>query len=324
MGESSVVLFFMITGFLFFSKLMNARPEGLDWTRLFMSRVMRLGPLYLFAMVLMFVIVALLSKGTVRESTPLLAKHAIEWLAFTVVGGPDLNGVAGTPIITAGVTWSLQYEWAFYCALPIIALCLRLVPPRWFLVLGLFAVVAFAYWNPIGDKWLGFMGGISASYVSRWPISRQVASRTASSLVVIGCVAVAVGLYPTAYEIWPLVLLSIAFALIASGNNLFGVFIHPVSLTLGQMAYSIYLLHGIMLFVLFRFLVGWDASRLLTPTQHWMLVVGATPILVAVCYGTFRLIEHPAMRSTDSILRWFRTSATPLETFVHPETRRIG
>lgn len=46
-GQTSVALFFMITSFLFFTKLLNSNEKGIDWNRLFISRFLRLVPLYL-------------------------------------------------------------------------------------------------------------------------------------------------------------------------------------------------------------------------------------------------------------------------------------
>ncbi|HEY8707516.1 MAG TPA: acyltransferase family protein [Burkholderiaceae bacterium] len=42
LGSVSVVVFFMITAFLFTSKLLNARQGHIDWLRMLLSRVMRL------------------------------------------------------------------------------------------------------------------------------------------------------------------------------------------------------------------------------------------------------------------------------------------
>jgi peptidoglycan/LPS O-acetylase OafA/YrhL len=312
MGESSVVFFFMITAFLFCSKLMDAKyATTADWTRFFLSRLMRLGPLYLVVMIAMFSIVGVLSKGSMREPAALLAKHTAEWLAFTVLGGPDVNRVTGTAVITAGVTWSLPYELAFYCTLPVLALVLRRVPPLRFIVFGLGAGAGFAYLNPSPYKLAGFIGGILASFAVRSAFFREHAAKPLSSLIVIGSVAAAVAIYPTAYELGPLILLSIAFALIASGNDLFGILVHPLSRTLGRMAYGIYLMHGIVLFLTFRFAVGLDAAKSLSPIQHWTLVIGVTPVLLAICHASFRLIEYPGMRSTDGIYRWIRLQLRP-------------
>ena len=68
-GQSSVALFFMITGFLFYSKLINAhRHRSFDWERLYIARVLRLTPLYLFAVALMLFLVILKSAGALHES----------------------------------------------------------------------------------------------------------------------------------------------------------------------------------------------------------------------------------------------------------------
>lgn len=82
LGQSSVALFFMITGFLFFSKLIDARTKGIDWGRLFISRFMRLVPLYLFAMCSLFIIVCVLSDGILNEPLSILLQKIIQWLGF--------------------------------------------------------------------------------------------------------------------------------------------------------------------------------------------------------------------------------------------------
>ena len=39
-GESSVALFFMITGFLFYGKILAGRERAIDWTRLYISTLL--------------------------------------------------------------------------------------------------------------------------------------------------------------------------------------------------------------------------------------------------------------------------------------------
>jgi peptidoglycan/LPS O-acetylase OafA/YrhL len=48
LGQSSVELFFMITGYLFWSKT-YVRKKPVDWGYLYISRVLRIYPLYLFS-----------------------------------------------------------------------------------------------------------------------------------------------------------------------------------------------------------------------------------------------------------------------------------
>jgi peptidoglycan/LPS O-acetylase OafA/YrhL len=312
-GESSVLLFFMITGFLFFSKLIDGRTKSIDWGKLFVSRFLRLVPLYLFVIFLLFLVVAYLSKGEIKEPIPKLLNEAIQWLSFTIPGGPNLNGVANTFIITAGVTWSLPYEWIFYLSLPLLALTVRVTPPLPYIALSIAVIVGLAIWHPAHIHSLilvPFFGGITASLLVRSDLFRRFAVRRISSFISLGCIALAVTFYPSAFEAVPLLLLSVAFVLIACGNNMYGVLVSPISRTLGEMAYSIYLLHGITLFIFFNFILGITASRELTPLAHWLLVAGITPVLLSLCFLTFRYIESPAMRSTTTFTAWLRSRAT--------------
>jgi peptidoglycan/LPS O-acetylase OafA/YrhL len=312
-GESSVLLFFMITGFLFFSKLLDGRTKSIDWGKLFVSRFLRLVPLYVFAIFLLFLVVAYLSKGEIKEPIPKLLNEAIQWLSFTILGGPNLNGVANTYVITAGVTWSLPYEWIFYLSLPLLALTVRVIPPFPYIALSIAVIAGLTIWHPAHIHSLilvPFFGGITASLLVRSDLFCQFAIRRISSFILLGCIALAVTFYRSALDAVPLLLLSAAFILIACGNNLFGVLVNPVSRTLGEMAYSIYLLHGITLFVFFNFILGITASRELTPLAHWLLVAGITPVLLSLCFLTFRYIESPAMRSTATFTAWLRSRAT--------------
>jgi peptidoglycan/LPS O-acetylase OafA/YrhL len=313
-GESSVLLFFMITGFLFFSKLIDGRTKSIDWGKLFVSRFLRLVPLYLFVIFLLFLVVAYLSKWEIKEPIPKLLNEAIQWLSFTILGGANLNGVANTFIITAGVTWSLPYEWIFYLSLPLLALTVRVIPPLPYIALSIAAIAGLTIWHPHFHSLIlvPFLGGITASLLVRSDLFRQFAIRRISSFISLGCIALAVTFYPSAFEAVPLLLLSVAFVLIACGNDMYGVLVSPISRTLGEMAYSIYLLHGITLFVVFNFILGVGDSRALSPITHWLVVAGITPVLVFVCFLTFRYIESPAMRSTTTFTAWLRSRAAML------------
>ncbi|MCX7193034.1 MAG: acyltransferase [Proteobacteria bacterium] len=310
-GQSSVVFFFMITGFLFFSKLLNGRISGVDWGRLFVSRFLRLVPLYFFLIILFFLLVAYFSKGRLLEPAPKLIYGMIKWLGFRVLGAPDLNGIKNLSLPVASITWSLPYEWFFYCSLPLLALIIKITPPVRYIALG-FVSIAGMVWYPNMDILIlvPFLSGITAAFLVRSDWFQRFAVRRMSSLISLSCVGLAVSAFPSAYEITPLILLSVAFWLIASGNSLFGILVNPVSRTLGEFSYGIYLLHSITLFAVFNFIIGLPESRALTPISHWLVVTGITPVLVFICFMTFRFIERPAMRSTATVTAWLRAHLT--------------
>jgi len=279
--------------------------------------VLRLVPLYLFAMAVMFAIVGRLSGWTLREPLPRLLKGLATWLGFTFAGAPDLNGVEGTLIIVAGVTWSLVYEWLFYLSLPILGIATRVRPSVPYLLLSLAvalavgAVMVTTGWKP-GIFVVGFFGGgMTAALLVRCARFCAFARNPIASVAVIASLGLLVALYPSAYGYVPVLLLTFAFSLIAAGSSLFGLLTTPMSRVLGDISYSVYLLHGIFLFVLFRGVIGSERASGLQPAAHWTVIALLTPLLVAGCYATYRLVERPAMDSTPRLLGRLRSPVEP-------------
>ncbi|MEB0078487.1 acyltransferase [Pseudomonas sp. CCI3.2] len=312
-GQTSVFLFFMITGFLFFSKLLDAKTKPVDWGRLYVSRVLRLAPLYLLVMVLLFIVVFYLSNWTLREPLLPLLKGVVQWLSFSALGEPDLNGVANTSLIVAGVVWSLPYEWLFYLALPLLALGIGRQPVWRYVVI---AVVLYAVMKLLHLRVLmvyPFAGGLAAALIIRVERFKEFATCKRASLLVLMCLVLVVTLNTGRSNMTvPLFLLIVAFCLIACGNNLFGVLTSKVSRTLGEMAYSIYLLHGLVLFSTMTFVIGIDSVKMLSPFVYWSLIVAITPVLITLCAATFKWVEQPAMHKTERVTAWLRSYRQPL------------
>lgn len=306
LGQTSVALFFMITGFLFYTKLIESRSSGIDWGKFFISRLLRLLPLYLFAMLLLVLITIYRSNGTLNEPAWAMVKNLIKWLTFTMFGAPDLNGLSDTWIVMAGVTWSLPYEWFFYLALPVIALTVRSVPPTLYFLIGVVGL-AFAFKQGLEmHNLLAFGGGIFSALAVRDDSIRNIAASKIASPILIACFIIVVSLFPTAYGYPQLALISVAFTLIAAGCSLYGVFTNVVSKTLGEMAYSIYLLHGIILFTVINLLVGVDNAARMSPLSYWILIIGVTPMVILISFTTFTRIERPSMNRAPNVTAWLR------------------
>jgi len=311
-GQSGVAFFFMITGFLFFAKVSASGAGEIDWLRLYVSRLLRLGPLYLVVVLVMFSLVLLMSHGNLNDTPLRLLKSVIQWLTFTVLGAPDINAFDHTRIIVAGVTWSLPYEWFFYLSLPVFAWALKASPPRIYLILSAVCLVALIAWRPAFYHLIWFGGGVVAVALVRYPIFRRFAQRPSASLLIIVCVAATVWIFPTSYAPVPVLLLCIAFSLIAGGNTVFGILNNAVSRTLGEFAYSIYLLHGLLLFLAFGLLIGPAQAKLLSPLMHWAVVLAITPVLLLLSFASFRFIESPPMQRSRQGTEWLRKMAARL------------
>ena len=91
-----------------------------------------------------------------------------------------------------------------------------------------------------------------------------------------------------------------AFVLIASGNDLFGLLTAPASKYLGTISYSVYLLHGIVLFCVLRLVNLVYPIQGMNPLHFWLLA-GICGLLVIVFAGiSYRYIEYPFLRLKPS------------------------
>lgn len=305
-GQASVALFFMITAFLFFHKLLEARTRGVDWLHLAVSRLLRIAPLYLFAVCCIALIVGVLTDWQLRDPPGKLIKQLIRWLSFTILGAPDLNGFPRSGLIVAHVTWSLCYEWFFYALLPLMAMALGMHPPRKIILLSLLCLAGIVWWEPSLIVSAPFAGGMLAAVLVRDEGVLAWGKGRSATLLCLACLILVPLCFATAYAPLPIALLSFAFLIVASGNTLFGVLNWRVSRMLGSMAYSIYLLHGIVLFVALNIAMAPAQAAAMGETPFWMMIVLLTPVLVCISFLSYSLIEKPALRRAGAVSTMLR------------------
>jgi peptidoglycan/LPS O-acetylase OafA/YrhL len=306
-GGGSVDLFFMITAFLFWSKLIDSRSKRISWLRLYVSRILRLFPMYLVMVLLLLMIVGLATRFQLREPPRQLFGSILRWLDFTALGAPDINSFAETRNIVARVTWSLPYEWWLYCSLPVCGLFFAAVRPKVWLYLSIAGTGAGIYLAATHSELTlltVFVGGIMAAFLVRRKQFCALVSGRVGSVVCLAFLALAPILFPITHSLPGIALLSAGFIIIACGNNLFGILTWPASRLLGEITYSIYLLHGMLYFVVFRYLIGPPGAAELSLTAHWLVVFACTPVLIVVSYCTFRMIEAPAMAAVPAVTEW--------------------
>jgi len=296
-GQICVCLFFMITAFLFVGKLLHSRDKKIDWSSLYRSRFFRIAPLFFANLAFVLLIVALQSGLQLNVPWNKLLKSIGRWAIFTIPGIPDINGHKDTYQINAGVMWSLGYEWLFYVTLPLIALILngerRLL---WLLGSAIASATIFHYTHDIAIDSM-FAGGTLAAFLVRKKELVKLLKGPVYSVIAVLALLTVLLLCPTAYALKPLILLSFVFLVVASGNSFFGIFHSRVSIFLGEISYSIYLVHGLVLYVLLNCLVGKDkAATLSFPAYLTFISLAVVPLVVILSTLTFRLIEQPGMR----------------------------
>lgn len=304
LGDLCVKVFFMITAYLFVGKIIDSHERPMDWWTLFVSRVMRLTPLYLFALSGLLVMTGILTRWTPHESYRELTDHIGQWVAFTMVAAPDVNRLPDTSLLVAGVTWSLAYEWLFYLSLPLLALVLlKPVPVTAVLICGCLLLWMLIIKPKVIFPW-SFIFGAAAAIVARTASVARALRSPAASLAVCVVMGWIFLVQNTVFAKASTLALMLAFIPIACGNSMFGILTSRASLLLGELSYSIYLLHGLLLSVIFDLVLGHALAGTLSPWQHWMIVAGAGIALVALSTLTFRVIERPCIRSAPRLAAW--------------------
>ena len=303
-GDSSVVLFFMVTGFLFYTKLIEAYNKPFDWLRLYVSRFLRITPLYFLVVMVLLFLVFIVSDFKITESPVLIFKKIIMWLGFGIIDTPDINNVTNTNYITGGVIWTLKYEWLFYFSLQIVSWLAFKIKCNWKTIL--FSLIGFSfvfyYLKPDGIILLSFAGGIAAALLNRTEKIKNFAISFIGSIIALVCLISTIIFFDSPYDYIPLLLLSIFFIIIANGNSLFGILQLKVSRALGQISYTIYLVHGLLLYITFNFILKNEYSV----TIHWMIISLVGVALVLVCRIIYELYEGKLLLLTSRLTNKIR------------------
>ena len=223
LGQSSVALFFMISSFLFISKLLNFKRAEYPWKSFFIGRFFRIVPLYSLSFVLIVLIVGILSEWTLQVSAVEFLKSMIRWSGFGILGQPDFNGVEYTAIINSYVNWSLLYEWLLYFSLPFISIFILKARPKIFYLIGsiLFFLFAWQFRNLEIQHLLSLSGGAIAALIFKYNTTKINFNQFFISMIMIGALIMVIQ-FPTSANLIAKLFLMLTFILISLGNDLFG------------------------------------------------------------------------------------------------------
>ena len=285
LGGEAVIIFFMITTFLYWSKAI-AQKGDLDAGSLYRSRFLRLAPMYLFsAGVVVFSI--LIQSGFDIDIRQFL-KDLLSWMSLGLETTITTNNLSILPV-NAGIHWTLHFEWFFYLLLPILATALK----RKEALIMVIPIAGFALSSPYRGYWAIFFFGIIAAHIYNKFPKISFFSKPISSLVpILGVILVYLINYKpysfTQYAVSLVVFLSFVY-----GADIFGLLKTHVAKFLGIMSYSIYLLHGIVLYTLLNSVDYFYPVTSLTAVQFWLLMIIAGFLTISVSTLTYRYIEHP-------------------------------
>ena len=306
LGAGGVALFFMITGAVFYPRIL-AGFAATSWTSVYLGRAFRLLPLIAVSVaVVVAVIVARMPHPVVDAR---LFGAAARWL--TAWGEPPLLGFPDSGRINAYVLWSLRLEWLFYLlALPACAAAMALLHARRLPTVALpLALLGLLGAARIGAGVAGldigilkyftlFAVGMLAFECQARPRLRAMLAQPRVGWLAAAGLLLGVVATPVPFD-WSLPLFGCFFACVICGNDLGGVLRGRGALVLGECSFGIYLLHGIALYLLFD---GGATAHIATGLLP-VLLPAAMVVVVAVTAATYLLVERPAIRLGKTVTR---------------------
>jgi peptidoglycan/LPS O-acetylase OafA/YrhL len=291
LGMAPVTLFFFITGFLFWSKLIanpNQQPA-----KFLAARVRRLGPAYLGGAALMLTLVAAFSHFRLHDS---LLDVAYDVVRVVLGQSPKINGLSFAPWLY-GVTWTLQFEFMFYLLVPFLG---------WFaetlwktlLFIGLCNLLylitlanADNHWHMRGfyplQTLLHFLGttfcvGFVTAHLVRHEKVRKLARAAWAAPVALAVLMCTLFFLPPWYGPRESLCLAVPFIIVAGGGSFWGALRRPVLLFLGQISYSVYLIHCMLFAAVLIPLFNVFGPALRSPELYWSVVLLMGPIIVGM------------------------------------------
>ncbi|MBS0252876.1 MAG: acyltransferase [Proteobacteria bacterium] len=307
LGQASVGLFFIITGFLFWGKILRSGGR-LDFPELLVGRAFRIGPVFL-TLIITLMAFAIVSQGfAVVVPAKVLMLELLQNLSLGILPVSGFNGV-DLPHQLAGVTWTLVYEWEFYLFLPAVA-CLawrRDVTMPAIAGLLVAAIVIAALTRASGFIIMAqFLTGMFCATLSHRELKPKLQPWLLSALAA-ACLVIAYGHYPdTLRKPWATAFLGLAFYFVISGADLFGLLRLRASHRLGAISYDLYLCHGAVLAAVFAIPALRDAA-LTSRLTYWVVLASIVTVAVMLALALHVWIERPGMALGRRVIARLRT-----------------
>lgn len=298
LGPDCVSFFFIITGFLFWSKAIHNGAK-VDAIKLWKNRLLRIAPMYLFSVLIMLGMAADASRYRLRESPGELVMHVLGCCSLGV-GLPDVNGV-NLGRFHAFVSWTLKYEWLFYIGLPLLAwfatpkrllwLCAMSVP------LGLMIAPYFSVYDP--EKFVFFLLGMVAAQLVAANLLGRYCRSIFWPLVAIALLTAVTAIYGARWN--KFALMFVIFMPIAYDSGLFALLRWRATKFLGTISYSVYLLHGIVIYLVFKAVNDVVPLETIKPLAFWCIACCCGLVTIVVSAITYRWVEHPFLSAGGSV-----------------------
>lgn len=286
-GSIGVGMFFLITGFLFGFKLFKEKFNIKDF---FISRIRRIIPLYIFSVFLVIFVVFYINDFNINQNIQNLVISISTWFSFNFVDFLPINNDNRVFSIQS-VYWTLKWEWIFYFSLPMLFFIKTKLFKNKFVFIILLLLVTFLL--KLTFVFIFLLGILSAIiHLENIQINKMI-------LNIVGLISIAIVFYKynSVYASLPSFLLFLFFLSIVISNNLSFLLNLKIVRFFGTISYSIYILHNILLFLVFYIYDKYINKIIeISSLEMWLIGLICLSITTIVSILTYIYIEHKFYR----------------------------
>lgn len=292
LGSFGVQIFFCITGFLFFDRIIKNNGE-MSWNRFYEARIKRICPLFYTACIAYFIIAFVENKSVSLSASDL--QTAVSLMSFGFIESSMKIGEFNLYPIN-GVIWTLVHEWRFYFALPLIAYAYanKKIGPL-VLLIAIIAAITDLYNSPL-VCWAYFLTGIITAIIYNKKISYLKSMSSLFSVIAIICLIVTMGAKINQGYNWQRYVISSIFFFSIILSSPFWLRFGPLKI-LGEISYSVYLLHLPILYVAIKLLNQFTDLNTISFNSYWFFILIVDVFIVFISSISFRFIESRFMNT---------------------------
>lgn len=286
LGDVPVSVFFMITSFLFFDRLIQKQGK-IDFKEFYAKRALRILPMYIFMVISVMITFFIFGiNGGVKDIVTTL----ISWLSFSFLPVKSLSDDLVGGRAAAGVIWTLAIEWKFYLLIPFIATFTTTLRTSAYLVIASSISVASFFYLGLMDERdsviaLCFFTGMASALIFnlKSDLANKILKHWISSIICIITLLLSIFFTTGEYTYFLWASISIFFICVSNGNTLLGILkLEPLRF-LGLISYSIYLMHGVIFALAF--------GKIINGVNYFSSIVISGPIIITICTLTYIFIE---------------------------------
>lgn len=286
LGKVAVSFFFMISAYILTQKSIKTTS---DFIKFYINRFFRIAPMFWFSTSIC--LGTAIVFGSHIDYHSLLGKLYIWYDAglFFIAHKPDINNFNNTYLVNAGVMWTLPWEWLLYFSLPGLILIRHKVNA--FVIsqfLNFMFIYCISFWSyTCAVFFLCFSLGMTARDIT--PFIKL--PKMANNIIILLCLCLIFLRKSGSFEISTVVTEFILLVCICQRGDFFGILRSKGAVRLGEVSYSIYLMHGIVLFYMNKTMLHWHCSK----TEYGLVLLLCIILACLISCVTFIFIERKGM-----------------------------